>query len=294
MRKLSLYITILLPLAQALALDVVKDQSTVKISSGGKPCIEYRFNDVPFKPYAAQLYTPSGIAMLRDSPSDHKHHHSLMFALAADGNDFWSEVPRCGKQSHKQIETDENGLTQQIEWISSEGKQVLTEERKIRVHQEKNMPATLLTWKSKLQAPAGRDEVKLTGSHYFGLGVRFVSGMDKIGTFLNSSGQTGEVVRGTERLVTAKWCACSGPAAEGKMVTVAIFDHPSNLRHPARMFTMSDPFSYISSTLNLWKEPYILKSGQPLNLKYGVAAWDGKIDAVQIEELYQQWLKLAE
>jgi hypothetical protein len=99
------------------------------------------------------------------------------------------------------------------------------------------------------------------------------------------------VVRGTERLSPAKWCAYSAPA-EGKMVTVAIFDHPANLRHPNRMFTMSEPFSYISATLNLWQEPFTLKAGEPLNLRYGVAAWDGKIDATKVEKTYQQWLSL--
>jgi len=276
-------------IAQAQALDVIKDQSTVKISAAGKPVLEYKFADVPFKPYVAQLYTPSGVAMLRDSPFDHKHHHSLMFALAADGVDFWSEFANCGRQLGKNIETGSDGLTQQLEWTASDGRQVVREERSVKVNQDKNLSATMLTWKTRLQVPAGKDEVKLTGNHYFGLGVRFLVSMDKIGMFMNSSGHTGDVVRGTECLAPAKWCAYSAPA-DGKMVTVAVFDHPSNLRHPNRMFTMSDPFSYISATLNLWKEPYILKGGEPLDLCYGVAAWDGKVDAGEIEKTYQQWL----
>ena len=39
-----------------------------------------------------------------------------------------------------------------------------------------------------------------------------------------------------------------------KRTTVAVFDHPTNPRHPATMFTMPN-FAYISATLNLMKEP---------------------------------------
>lgn len=276
--------------AQALAVDVTNDETTVRFSSNGKPCVEYRFAGVPFKPYVSQLYTPAGVAMLRDSPHDHKHHHSLMFAVAADGVDFWSEVPKCGKQAHRQIGTGKDSLTHQLDWTTQEGRQGLREERTITVHQGKDLAATLLTWQCKLETPAGKDEVKLTGNHYFGLGVRFVTSMDKVGAFMNSSGGTGDVVRGSERLVTAEWCACSGPV-DGKTVTVAVFDHPSNLRHPNRMFTMSDPFSYISSTLNLWKEPFTLQAGKPLVLRYGVAAWDGNVDASVVEKSYRQWIE---
>lgn len=278
-------------ITQAQALEVVKDKATVKIGAPGKPCIEYRFANVPFKPYVSQLYTPAGVAVLRDSPFDHKHHHGLMFAIAADGADFWAELPKCGKQLDKQLDTGKDSLAQKLDWTTPDGKQVLSEERTVTIQENKDLSATLLTWRSKLQTPAGMDEVKLTGSHYFGLGMRFVTSMDKVAAFINAAGHTGDVVRGTERLSPAKWCACSAPAGD-KMVTVAIFDHPSNLRHPARIFTMLEPFSYMSATLNLWKEPFMLKSGQPLDLKYGVAAWDGKIDKEQIENTYQQWLKL--
>lgn len=292
MKTLICQLTLLLSLSSAMAFDVAKDQTSVKITADGKPVMDYRFTEVPFKPYVAQLYTPGGVGMLRDSPSDHKHHHALMFAIAAEGVDFWTEHPNCGKQVPGQLATTKDGLTQKLDWTTPDNKVVLAEDRSITVHPSGDSRVTLLSWRSKLQTPAGKDDVKLTGSHYFGLGMRFVTSMDNVGTFINSSdasGATSVVVRGTERLTPVNWCACSGPV-DSKTVTVAIFDHPSNLRHPARMFTMSGPFSYLSATLNLWKEPYVIKAAQPLTLTYGVAAWDGKIDAPEIEKVYQKWL----
>jgi hypothetical protein len=114
--------------------------------------------------------------------------------------------------------------------------------------------------------------------------------MDQGGRFFNAAGQPGEVVRGSERLVPAKWAAYTAKA-DGKSVTVAIFDHPKNPRHPNKMFTMSPPFAYLSATLNLWKEPMDLKAGQDLDLRYGVAVWDGETPAEVVEALYAQWAK---
>ncbi len=46
------------------------------------------------KPYVDQLLSPAGVQVLRDSPSDHKHHHGLMYALEVDKVNFWEENSR--------------------------------------------------------------------------------------------------------------------------------------------------------------------------------------------------------
>ncbi len=127
----------------------------------------------------------------------------------------------------------------------------------------------------------------LSGSHYFGLGMRFLESMDKIGWFRNADDRPGEVVRGDERLVQSAWCAYSAEA-NGKPVTVAMFDHPHNPR-PAMWFTMAKPFAYLSATLNLHEQPLIVSSGEPLLLRYGVALWDGRISSESIDRFYHRW-----
>ena len=275
--------------ARAQALDVTQGATNITISATGKPVLVYRHAGYPFKPYAAQLYSPAGVAVLRDSPADHKHHHGLMFALEVNGVNFWEEIPQSGHQIQRTLDVSDGVITQQLDWQTAAGKSVLRETRILQPHTDSN--ATLLTWQNRLETPADTEAVTLTGHHYFGLGMRFITSMDKVGTFLNASGRPGEVVRGTERLVPATWCAYTAPAG-GKPVTVALFDHPDNLRYPARMFTMSQPFAYLSATLNLWKEPFVLKTGQPLELRYGIAVWDGQADVQQIEQTYHHWLKL--
>jgi len=245
-----------------------------------------------------QLWSPEGVGVLRDSPHDHKHHHALMFALAVDGVDFWSENPACGRQQHRRLgaveTTAQDGFaratfTQRLDWTRPDSdKTLICEQRTIEVWRGEGLQATLLSWCSRLQPPEGRESANLTGSHYFGLGLRFVQSMDAGGRFFNADDDPGRVVRGRERLVRSKWCAYRARAGD-KSVTVALFDHPDNYRHPARIFTMSGPFAYLSATLNLWKEPLTVRAGEPLVLRYGVVLCDGRAEAPLIEKLYRRW-----
>lgn len=282
------------------AVETAKAPTTLSILTEGQPLLRYHYTEVPFKPYAQEFFSPSGVNILRDAPSDHLHHHALMFALAVDKVDFWSELETCGHQVHRAFGDDRTGthdgvsfvtFAEDLDWVAPKTDEVmLKEQRMIEVPDMRAAKVSFLTWQSKLGVPEGKAKVTLTGAHYFGLGMRFIESMDKNGTFFNSSGQPGEIVRGDERNVPANWCAYTAEA-DGKPVTVAMFSHPENPRHPTTWFTMLTPFSYLAATLNLLKEPLELPAGQPLVLRYGVALWDGRVEAAQIEELYAQWIK---
>jgi hypothetical protein len=252
--------------------------------------VVYRYVENPAKPYLSVLCSPGGVNVLRDSPDDHKHHHGLMFAVAADGVDFWSENPNCGRQLNRSKNMPELVARrgdllaigpQQIDWVAPGGaKVVLRETRRVSVREMPQAAATLVTWHAQLEPP-GKDSVRLTGSTYFGLGMRFVRAMDAGGQFVNADGKTG--VSGTNAARSA-WCAYSA-SADGKAVTVAMFDAPANPRHPATWFTMDQGFAYLSATLDLSRQPLVLEAGKPLKLCYRVAVWDGKVDTAKIAAL---------
>ncbi|MEN6451457.1 MAG: DUF6807 family protein [Thermoguttaceae bacterium] len=291
------------PSASAAAeLNAGHDASEATIRDGDRVVLHYRFDKVPMKPFVDQLFTPDGVQVLRDSPEHHRHHHGLMFALAVDGVNFWEEdLPASGREASQSPPTsgveigrrvDSGYFSNRLLWVGPESdKPLLIERRKIDVLKSRgaSLGATLVTWRSQLELPPGKESAAISGSHYFGLGMRFVESMDRGGRFFNADDKPGEVFRGAERLTRTKWCAYTAKA-DGKPVTVAIFDHPKNLR-PATMFTMTKPFAYLSATMNVWKEPITLKAGQRLDLRYGVALWDGEVDAPTIEKLYQRWLR---
>jgi hypothetical protein len=43
----------------------------------------------------------------------------------------------------------------------------------------------------------------------------------------------------------------------------------------------------------VWQEPITVKAGEPLELSYGVALWDGEVDKAAVEKIYQRWLAFA-
>jgi hypothetical protein len=284
------------------ALRVADQSPSVLIHAGKRLLLEYRYDKVPFKPYAKQLLTPSGLNVLLDAPHDHLHHHALMFAVGVDGVDFWAETPRCGKQVHRGLQVTKPlrrgglataGFAEQLDWLAPDGKLLLQEQRSIEAGPVPGAKATLVTWRSRLSCPGGKDSVKLTGSHYFGLGMRFLRSMDKMGTFRNAEGspeKTGTNVRGAEYVAASAWCALTAQA-DGKGVTAAMFGHPGCQRYPVTWFTMASPFAYLSATMNLWKHPLTLTAKEPLELWYGVAVWDGQVAPAQIEKLRGLWVE---
>jgi hypothetical protein len=278
---------------------ITMDIDAVSISQGERNLLCYRYDDVPFKPYVQQLFSPGGINVLRDAPHDHLHHHALMYAIAVDGVNFWEEQTEPGRELHKKFDDmriDKNsnitqaGFTEKLDWINPRsGELLLKEQRKIKVCQLDDVKATILSWQTSLGVPPGKKSMTLTGSHYFGLGMRFLESMDKGGEFLNAAGKLGDIVRGTERISRADWCAYTAEA-DGKPVTIAMFGHPENLRHPTHWFTMTSPFAYLAATLNLYKEPLEVNSDKPLVLCYAVAVWDGRIDKNKIDQVYRLWI----
>lgn len=276
-------------------ISIEKDKLT--LSCDGKTGLVYSYRSLPAKPYVKELRTPGGVNILRDAPYDHLHHHSLMFAVKVDDTNFWEERNEFGLQLHKSfrnVDVSSEGqnssavFTDIIDWTSFDGQKViLKENRNISLAQSDG--ANVLTWQTVLKTSEGVEQVKIGGSHYFGLGMRFVKSMDNNGTFINAAGKEGEALRETHRLVLAKWCAYQS-AVDGKPVTVAMFDHPKNFRS-VTWFTMLKPFSYLSATLRYHEKPFVLKAKEELNLKYGVVVWDGKQSKEVIEKAYQKWAK---
>ncbi|MHB8969168.1 MAG: DUF6807 family protein [Pirellulaceae bacterium] len=273
----------------------------VTVQENGQTLLEYRSLPNPMKVYLSKWFTPQGTQVLRDSPSDHVHHHALMYALGIDDCDFWSEVPakNYGKQvpaSEASVMASSSGdhcqvvIKQAINWVNTQDQVLAVEAREITALRGEVQAASLLTWSTTLTPTEAKPEVELWGSHYFGLGMRFVESMDKDVTFVTPGNETGTVVRGSEKLTRATWCALRAKA-DGKPVTIAMFDAPSNPRHPATWFTMT-AFTYLSATLDLAKEKMTISRDHPLQVKYGVAAWDGEVDKAEIERVYQVWLKL--
>ena len=283
-----------------LSVDIEQNDTTLSVKVDGRPALEYLFGGVEFKPCVNRWYTPTGVNVLRNSPSDHLHHHAMMFAVAVDGVNFWEEhSPKAGKEVGQkprncttQTSNDKTvaAFTQSLDWMDSENNLMLKERRAIELIVENGLDASLINWTSTLSVPPGKESVELGGSHYFGLGMRFVQPMDKVGKMIVADEKTSRSILGHVWTVPARWVAYSAPV-DGKTVTVAVFDHPENPRFPGGIFHMTKPFAYLAATIGLGDKPYKIRSTEPLKLQYGAALWDGEAGVEKIETVYRRWLE---
>lgn len=310
-RKAVACIALLVAMRTVCAQQIVVDVNSLAVREDSRVLLRSRHTDVPFKPYVKELFTPSGINVLLDAPPDHLHHHALMFACAVNNVDFWGEAVGPaeghferlpGKQQHWWFDDFAvigtaghrwSRYGENLRWVSQPNNEpLLVEHRTITAGRVGSPAATFLTWESRVSVPQGKEAVTLSGSHYHGLGLRFIRSMDATGEFRNPDNAPGVIFRGEERLTRSRWCAYTA-RADGKTVTVAMFDHPENPRHPATWFTMAKPFAYMSATWRLHEEPLKLLRDCPMEFYYGVFLWDGRPEIEQIENLYVQWVGIA-
>ena len=274
----------------------------------GHTIATYRATESPMKPFLRELWTPGGVQILRDSPHDHKHHHGIMFAFDADGNNFWCDEPFNGRQVPKPLEnlqlggtpgTSRVGFTQPLDWVASSGTLTLTERRTITAFADPKIDATLLTWRHLPQcagAQAGEDLWRrfLRPRH------RFAVSMDGKGRFFNAAGQEGTrsgppavpdgAAIGNSRVSQAKWSAYTA-TADNTLVTIALFHHPKN-PSPPYVLQIHPTFAFLAASLNLDRKPMEIKPGTPLDLRFGIALWDGAVNKGRVEAMYQKWVEL--
>ena len=256
MRQASLLLLLaaLAPFTAAGDVKLIRLADRVRVEIGGRLFTEYVHGDGSSRPYCYPILLADGTGLTRDFPMketpgedrDHPHHRALMFAHGnANGIDFWNEgkaggnTPKGRTVHDGSLETsdgDTGSLRTRNRWLSPEGKLIATDETTIRFRDAGNgnrtldyevtiqtLPDTpLVMGDSKEGTMAIRVAQWLTLPHK-------ISGKDIPGTghLLTSTGVQDKEVWGKR----AAWCDYYA-ARNGKTYGIAIFDHPSNLRHP--------------------------------------------------------------
>jgi hypothetical protein len=291
----------------------------VSIDVRGHTLATYRATPSPKRPFLRELWTPGGVQILRDSPHDHRHHHGMMFALSVDGRDFWCDGPEAGSQVPKPLEDVQLGgaadtcrvtFTQPLDWMAPNGTVSLRERRTITCFADPKIDApktrvpgadrnkinvTLLTWRSILSVPGGK-AVRLGGSDFSGLGTRFVVSMDGKGRFFNAAGHQSDQCGpdgasiDNKRVTQSKWCAYTA-TADNKLVTIAMFQHPKNPQPCFCHLHIPGGFAFLTGAMGVDRKPIELRPGAPLDLRFGIALWDGETERNRVEAVYQKWLE---
>lgn len=226
---------------QAVQISELPDRLRVELN--GQLFTEYFFKDVP-RPYFYPIIGPGDVAMTRNWPMkttpdeehDHPHHRSLWFAHGEmNGRDFWTEEKSFGKIVHDHFTKVASGKTSGLiqshnNWVAADGKVICTDDRTFRVYNPKHGDERVFDFEITIHASEGA--LTLGDTKEGTMAIRLAETMRLKGPvgqghIVNSAGVRDGETWGKR----ADWCDYYGPV-DGKVVGVAIFDHPENPRHP--------------------------------------------------------------
>ena len=240
-----------LPLGAQVAVRQGSDRISIDIN--GKPFTEFFIGAATTKPYLHPLRAASGTIVSRHFPMelvegesrDHPHQRGLWFSHGdVNGYDFWSNeasyaTPNRGKIVIRRIldlkDGKKNGsLTAAFDWLGPKGDALLSELRTMVYYPD---PA-LRMFDCDITLTAVQ-QVKFGDTKEGTFGIRLASELEephkdappsppRTGRMVNSEGQQTESNVWGKR---ANWVDYFGEI-KGEKLGVAIFDHPSNPRHP--------------------------------------------------------------
>lgn len=284
----------------------------VAVNLGGKLFTDFDYSDYD-KPILYPIYGPGQIGMTRNWPMkpdvkgeahDHPHHKSMWISHEISGVDFWGES--AGKVVTQKVETEfagdpkpTNVLRSTSVWLKkADEKPVLTDqttywfggtEQSRWIDCLVDFQATygdiqFDDTKEGLFAIRTHPDLRLTASPKRGVEQVF-------GSAINSEGITGKAIWGKK----ARWLLYKGTIG-GKPMSIAMYDHPRNLRHPttwhARDYGLvtANPFGMHhflkkESGAGAFK---IARDGN-LKLRYRVEFFSGAVSTSEVERSYQQF-----
>ena len=280
-------------------------EEKVRVEINGKLFTEYCFKNVP-RPYFYPVIGPTGENITRHWPMkegeteehDHPHHRSLWFAHGdVNGHDFWSEEKGFGRIVHDRfLKADSGGEAGVIQsrngWVADNGEIICTDSRTHKFYNRAD--GQIMDFEITIYASEGN--VVMGDTKEGSMAIRLAPTMQVEGTvgeghIIDSEGHRDKQAWGKR----AEWCDYYGPV-KGKVVGVAIFDHPQNPRHPtwwhvrdyglfaANPFGVHDFENKPKGTGNI-----TIPSGQSLALRYRLYFHKGDEKEAKVAERYGEY-----
>lgn len=283
----------------------------VRVELGGELFTEYHYQDVS-RPFLYPVLGPDGLPMTRNWPmqevpgedQDHPHHRSLWYAHGSvNGVDLWSESSRAGHTTHveflKLASGPKEGVISTLNRLESkEGKVLGTDVRTMTFSAQGDLK--IIDFDITVKASHGdlvfgdtkEGTMALRLAETMRLKANKSNGGKPTGHIVNSEGVTDDATWGKR----AKWVDYYGPV-EGRTVGVAMFDHPTNPRHPtwwhvrdyglfgANAFGIHDFERKPAGTGDL-----TIPSGESGTWRYRIVFHPGNTDAAGVAKLYDAYV----
>jgi hypothetical protein len=285
---------------------ITKADGKLRIEVDGQHFADYVFQGYS-RPFFFPIIGPNGAKMTRNWPlaegeneeRDHPHHKSLWWAHGdMNGVDFWAEGKDSGKTVHKEFTAIESGkvgvIKSRDDYVTKEGKTICTDERTMRIY-----PGSAgRMFDFEVTLTAGKDGLTFGDTKEGTMAMRLAETMrfkGKVGHghIINSEGVRDDATWGKR----AKWVDYYGPV-DGKTVGVAIFDHPTNPRHPT-WWHVRDYGHFAANPFGLHdfekKEKGAgdlkVNAGDKITLKYRFYLHSGDEKEAGVGEAYDRYVK---
>ena len=299
----------------------------VDVIIDGKPFTSYLYG-LPFKPVLFPIRSAAGAVITRGYPlepragerADHPHHVGHWFNYGdVNGFDFWghseetppTSKPNMGTIVHKAVVRiaggrDRGELTVRADWQIPDGSTLLQEETRftfsgapggrtidrVTIWTATARPVTFGDTKEgafairvarALEQPSTEKAVIVGPDGTKGAPRQDNTGVT--GKYLGSDGRTGDDVWGT----SGPWMSLAG-VVDGKPVTVAIFDHPSNHGYPnywhARGYGLfaANPFGRKGYDPKQDPASFTMKPGEVVTFRHRILVSDRHLTAGDLKQ----------
>ncbi|MGB0766676.1 MAG: PmoA family protein [Phycisphaeraceae bacterium] len=294
-------------------LTIQTDGDRQAVNLGGELFTAYNHKDAA-KPFLYPIIGPTGANMTRHYPmkkgvegesKDHPHHTSMWFTHGGvSGVDFWHEGKNRGTIA-----------TQVVSPTIAEGRRVMLASIENWLTPKKAVLATatnfygfealedgsrVIDYATTLAPDGSVGELVFADTKEGTMGFRLapqlrLKGGVATGQAVNSEGDKDKNTWGKR----AKWVAYWG-VIDGNTCGVAIFDHPTNLRHPtwwhARDYGLvaANPFGMSDFERGKYKRgdgEFVLKHNERLEMLYRFVFFAGTPQDADIAGKYDQWIQ---
>lgn len=303
------------PPSAAASVEVKRQGDHIDVLIGGHPFTTYYFGADTAKPYLFPLRSAQGTIVTRGFPMDtnipgedrdEPHQRAMYFAHGdINGYDFWGEAefPRWsrhpastfGRTVFRELDEMRGGpdagvLRAEFDLVTSKGQMIAAETQSFTFTGDEH--ARIIDCEFIIRANHGPVTVGDTKEGTFA--IRVVKALDSPpGRMVNSEGAVGEKAVWGKR---ADWVDFDGNAP-GEEVGIAIFDSPTNLRHPtywhARHYGLlaANPFGAKEFTHDRHEDgSYVIATGGSLTLRYRVFIHHGDFQEGRVADAYRQYV----
>ncbi|MBL8175346.1 MAG: PmoA family protein [Bryobacterales bacterium] len=279
-----------------------RDTGRIDFTENRKPITSLHYAEKWDKPFLYPLRTAKGHIVSRGWPvdprpgeqEDHAWHRGIFWGHGdISRHDFWREQGRqktCILLPKSEPELTATGCAIELDMRTPSGSSIGTVRQTYAFHL-----STELTIDAVIAIHAGKNQPLIfgdtdDGGFAFRLSDEFRQ--DRGAVLLNSDGlQTTEKIWGKP----ARWVDYSA-TVNGAPCGVAIFDHPSNLRHPTRWHARgyslcsANPFGLGSFTKDKTQDgSYTLEAGKTLQFRYRVLIHEGMGDRATLDKAWSQF-----